>query len=329
MATSDENEDPREVAWHPRFAAEVIGHGDATLLFKAAFDSGRPHHAWLLIGQQGIGKATLAYSLARYVLGKTMAPEQVKRWVQARAHPDLVVLERTLNDSKPKKLKSEISVDNARAFIDFFGRTSGGGGWRVGLVDAADDLNNESANALLKLVEEPPVKCLILLVCHSPGRLLRTLRSRCRKLPLAGLTALETTEVLKAMPLEPKPSAEVIHNTVAIANGRPGFALQLMNSEGAKAFQAFVQAKRLDAASRQKVIAHFASRLTVNDDFAVFTTLLQEWLGGEAKRSLSSELAALHSDLAKQLSIVAGYNLDRRTAVMDVLVRVDHALKVA
>jgi DNA polymerase III subunit delta' len=326
---AEENEDPREVPWHPRFAAQALGHDQAFQSFRSAFDSGKPHHAWLITGAEGIGKATLAYAMARHVLSQSMKPEQVLRWVHARAHPDLVVLERTLNDSKPKKLRAEISVDDVRSFIDFFSRTSGSGGWRVGLVDSADDLNAESSNALLKLVEEPPTKSLILLVCHTPGRLIRTLRSRCRKLPLSPLDQTLTSEILQSLPLETAVPAERLEGLVTVSGGSPGLALQLMNSEGAKAFQAFSTVKRLDAATRNSIGSHFATRANAVQDYEVFMGLLMGWAAERSRSAASFPLAQLHADLGKQQAIVSGYNLDRRTAVMDALTHVDHALKGA
>ncbi len=328
MNASD-NEDPREVPWHPRFARHIVGHDGASAVFKTSFSSGRPHHAWLITGASGIGKASFAYEIARHVLSQGQDPQQVERWVQARAHPDLVVLERSLNDAKPKKLKSEISVDDGRKFIDFFARTSGSGGWRVGLVDAADDLNTESANALLKLVEEPPSKTLILLVCHAPGQLLRTLRSRCRNLPLSPTTTAQSLDVLQCLPLDPMPEAASLQNANAICGGRPGFALQLLGSEGAKAFHAFATAKRLDAATRNAIGQHFATRALAPRDFDVFMGLLLEWMAEKAKSAQSPVLAALYSEMGRQQSVVGAYNLDRRTAVMDLLAQVDLALKAA
>ncbi len=326
---ADENEDPREVPWHPRFANQLVGHDTALAAFKSSFASGRPHHAWLITGAMGIGKATFAYAAARHVLAQTMDARQVERWVHARAHPDLVVLERTLNDSKPKKLRAEIAVNDVRNFIDFFSRTSGGGGWRVGLVDAADDLNDESANALLKLVEEPPTKTLILLVCHAPGQLLRTLRSRCRRLPLAAVSEPQTLAILKALPLDPAPDAARLNDAAGISSGRPGFALRILNSEGAKAFHSFMSAKRLDAPMRVAIGQHFASRTAAQQDFELFMGLLLEWLANRAKQQGHLVLSNLHSELARQRSVVSGYNLDRRTAVMDALAQIDHALKAA
>lgn len=169
---AEASDDPREVPWHPRFAKAVTGHDHAIALFERELTAGKPHHAWLLHGPKGIGKATLAYHLANGVLANGK-PDQARRWIEGRAHPDLFVLERQLNDSKPRKLKTEISVDDARGLSGFLNRTSSSG-WRVAIVDAVDDLNAESANALLKLVEEPPDRALIFLINHVPGRTMRT-----------------------------------------------------------------------------------------------------------------------------------------------------------
>jgi DNA polymerase III subunit delta' len=329
VAIADESEDPREVAWHPRHAETVVGHAEAQQAFISSFASGRPHHAWLMTGGEGIGKATLAYQLARHVLSQSMKAEQVDRWIKARAHPDLIVLERTLNDSKPRKLRAEISVDDVRRFIDFFARTSGSGGWRVGIVDAADDLNTESANALLKLVEEPPNKTLILLVCHKPGRLLRTVRSRCRRLALNPLGQDETLQILQSIPLDEPVKAEKLAEAASISSGAPGRALALLNSEGAKAFYSFTTAKRMDQPTRNIIGQHFATRASAVQDYEVFMELLLGWVAGRANHGESQNLATLHAELGKQQNIVSGYNLDRRTAIMDALSQVDHALKEA
>ncbi len=327
---ADDTDDPREVPWHPRFATKILGHDAAVLTFKTSFASGKPHHAWMITGPMGLGKASFAYAMARHVLAQSMDATQVERWVHGRAHPDMATLQRTLNDAKPKrKLRTEIAVDDVRSFIDFFGRTSAGGGWRIGLVDAADDLNTESANALLKLVEEPPSKTLILLVCHAPGQLLRTLRSRCRRLPLTALSEQQCINVLQSLPFDPAPDARLLREAATISGGRPGFALQLLNSEGAKAFHSFTQAKRLDASMRAAIGQHFAIRAAAQLDFEVFMGLLLEWVANRAKLQGADGLAVLHADLARARSVVSGYNLDRRSAVMEALLQVDQALKAA
>lgn len=326
-------EDPREVPWHPRFASAVVGHDAAAERFLTAFIAGRPHHAWLLQGQEGIGKATLAYNLAVKVLASTSNATQAQRWVTARAHPDLIVLERSFNDSKPKKLRSEITIDDARHFIEFFNRTSGSDGWRVGLVDCADQLNNEAANALLKLVEEPPNKCLILLVCHNSGKLLRTLKSRCTKLPLNNLSEAETVKILQALPLATPLAAEKISMLARLSKGSPGQALQLVNSGGAQAFDEFQRSGRVTGIDRVSISTRFSSRVAAVQDYDIFMALLLDWLATRARDEVPSSraksLASLHAKLTSNAAVTAGYNLDRKVAIMEALALLEDALKTA
>jgi DNA polymerase III subunit delta' len=192
--------DDDEALPHPRRTAALFGHAEAERTLLDAYRSGRIPHAWLIGGVPGIGKASLAYRMARFVLAhpepampqvqratslEVPADHPAFRRVAGQAHSDLLVLERTLNDKG--KLRQNIAVDDVRRTVSFFGSTAGEGGWRVAIVDSVDDLNKESANALLKVLEEPPRKSLMLLVSHAAGRVLPTIRSRCRTLmrPLA------------------------------------------------------------------------------------------------------------------------------------------------
>lgn len=323
---ADDQEDPREVTWHPRFANRVVGHETALAQFDKAFASGRPHHAWLIHGGKGIGKATLAYVLAKRVLeqGNT---EQTSRWIEAKAHPDLFVLERQLNDSKPRKLKAEISVDDARGLANFLARTSSG--WRVVIVDAADDLNTESGNAILKLVEEPPAKTLLLLLSHQPGRLLRTLKSRCLRLELTPLKIKQTFSIINSLPLEPKPTIEDLDRAVQQSNGCPGQTLALLNSQGAKAFAQFIKLHN-PKHSEQLGIANALSGRTVGpDEFPIFTALLLDWIAARATERASAALAKVHEQISEASRIVVGFNLDRKQAVMSQLKLVNDALKAS
>jgi DNA polymerase III subunit delta' len=324
---ADENEDPREVPWHPRHAAQLIGHGESAGQFHKAFEAGKPHHAWLLTGPKGIGKATLAYRLAGHALGLRNQSKS-SRWIAARSHPDLFVLERKLGDTKPRKLKIEISVDDARGLLEFFSHTSSGG-WRVGLVDAADDLNSESANALLKLVEEPPPNCLLFLVCHLPGRLLRTMKSRCTRLPLGSLRLDETTDVLNGLPLEPKPNSEDMDMAARLSAGSPGRALSLLNSDGAKAFELFLMAQKPSASSLLTIANKFGGRGATSDDFNIFIELLLDWLAAQAHGAASVPLATAHSKIAENIRLTNAFNLDRRQAVIAAVSLVQEALKAA
>src|SRR5438034_9152304 len=198
----------RQVAVHPRETSILAGHREAEAALLNAYRSGRIPHAWLIGGPQGIGKATLAYRMARFVLAHrnpTASDAQsvetlwvdpsdpVARHVAAGAHGGLLTLERTLNDRGV--MRAVITVDETRETISFFGSTAAIEGWRVCIVDTVDELNPNAANALLKVLEEPPQQSLFLLVSNAPARVLPTIQSRCRKLPLRPLS---TEDVIRA-----------------------------------------------------------------------------------------------------------------------------------
>lgn len=199
--------------------------------------SGRLHHAWLITGTHGIGKATLAYRLARALLagrepdaGLQMDPaDPVFRRIAAGTHAGLMVLERGA-DEKTKRMRREIVVDEVRAVTQFLRRTAGEGGWRVVIVDGAEDMNANAANALLKLLEEPPPGALLLLVCHAPGLLPMTIRSRCRRLRLSPLSETDVETLLgRYLPdLDVEARAEMAR----LGDGSIGRALTLAGGEG-------------------------------------------------------------------------------------------------
>ena len=186
---------------HPRATHVLFGHADAERALLDAYKSGRVPHAWLIGGPPGIGKATLAYRFARFVLAHpdpqaaevqnatslAVDPDNpVAHRIAAQAQGDLLALERVINE-QTGKLYTVIRVDDVRRTVSFFGSTAGEGGWRIAIVDSVDDLQREGANALLKVLEEPPARTLLLLVSHAPGRVLATIRSRCRRLLLRPL----------------------------------------------------------------------------------------------------------------------------------------------
>src|SRR5579862_277687 len=204
-SSEDEAAEPR----HPRATAALFGHAGAEAAFLAAYRGARVPHAFLIVGPRGIGKATLAYRIARFVLAhpdpeatavqkaKSLAVDAndpVARRIAAQGLGDLLALERTPNEKGV--LRQQIAVDDVRRTISFFGSTAGEGGWRIAIVDAVDELNRSSANALLKVLEEPPQRALLLLVCHCAARVPATLRSRCR---MVALRALAETDVAKAV----------------------------------------------------------------------------------------------------------------------------------
>jgi len=192
--------EPQITVASPRETSAWFGHRDAERALLDAYRGGRIPHAWLIGGPQGIGKATLAYRMARFVLAHrdplssevqgagTLAvdpSDPVARLVAAGAHGGLLTLERSLNDKGV--MRTVITVDETRETIGFFGSTAAVAGWRVCIVDTVDELNPNAANALLKVLEEPPQQSLFLLVSHAPARVLPTILSRCRKLALRPL----------------------------------------------------------------------------------------------------------------------------------------------
>ncbi|MDZ7627490.1 MAG: hypothetical protein U5J99_03650 [Parvularculaceae bacterium] len=207
---------------------------------KRALEQGALANGWLITGGDGIGKATLAYRLARTLLHEGDArtldapPSRAGALIAAQAHPDLFVAERRY-DEKKERHATEIAVETSRDLIEFLSLTPSMGGWRVVIVDTADDLNRNSANALLKALEEPPAKTAIFVLSASPGRLLATIRSRCRRLALRPYP----DDVVAAF-LEREGAASGA-NAVKIAEaaeGRPGFALRLAAGDGAEAIDA-------------------------------------------------------------------------------------------
>ena len=226
---------------HPRETGTLLGQDIALGRAARALRAGRPPSAWLITGPPGIGKATFAYRIARYLLayGATDAgPEDLSvpndhpamRQVVAQSHPGLLVLKRAINP-KTGKLMTVLSVDEIRRLADFFGMTSGAGGWRVAIVDTADDMNDNAANALLKMLEEPPPNAMLLLLSNLPGRLLPTIRSRCQRLELRTLDE-DTLQRGLAQNLPDADSGERA-SLARLSGGSLGAALMLATGDGA------------------------------------------------------------------------------------------------
>jgi DNA polymerase-3 subunit delta' len=225
---------------HPRENVPLAGHDAELARVAHAIRSGRPPQAWLITGPPGVGKATFAYRIARYLLayGATdkgpadlSVPERDPASLQmtASSHPGLLVLKRGLNP-ETGRLMTVISVNEIRRLGGFFGMTSGAGGWRVAVVDTADDMNDNAANAILKLLEEPPARAMLLLLAHAPGRLLPTIRSRCQRLDLKPLDAkLVARELARLLP-DMKPAER--ESLARLSGGSIGTALRLAGGDG-------------------------------------------------------------------------------------------------
>ncbi|MGC2410097.1 MAG: DNA polymerase III subunit delta' [Methyloceanibacter sp.] len=230
----------------PREVDRLFGHKAGLAEFEDALRSGRLHHAWLLVGPEGIGKATLAYHLAREVLalGEAAPGERTQvspigdnhpvfRKVAALSHPNLLLLRRSWNE-KSKRYSQWIGVDEVRRLRSFLGHSAGEAGWRVVIVDRADELNQNAANALLKALEEPPQRTLFLLVAMAEGRIPVTIHSRCRTLRMTTLDAKDLEEAAGAALARDgyEIDAEPLATALALSQGSVRRALELATGEG-------------------------------------------------------------------------------------------------
>ncbi|MEM7497061.1 MAG: DNA polymerase III subunit delta' [Pseudomonadota bacterium] len=241
MSTTDPLPEPdrRGDLPHPRDAVALIGQEAAEAAFLEAWAAGRMHHAWLLRGLDGVGKATLAYRIARALIAggedpppTNLAPPEdcpVMHSIRAGAEPRLAVLRRGVNE-RTKRLRTQIGVDEVRALRPFLALSAPDGGWRAVIVDAADEMTVQAANALLKSLEEPPQRTAFLLVTHAPGRLLPTIRSRTRTLDLAPLEPAALAAALSG--LGERPTAEEAAGLAALAGGSVGAAMTLAAGGG-------------------------------------------------------------------------------------------------
>jgi len=245
--------DPTQVegAPHPRETLQLCGQEKAERAFLDAFASGRLHHGWMLTGPRGVGKATLAWRIARFLLTQPETPglslfgdpeppatldtdpeDPVCRRLRAGSESRLFHLKRGLND-KQTALAAAILVDEVRKLSNFLHLSAAEGGRRVVIVDAADDLATAGANALLKLLEEPPPGVTFLLVTHQPARLLPTIRSRCRELRLGTLGPADMARALTAAGVE---AGEETPALAALASGSVGEAIRLINLDGLESY---------------------------------------------------------------------------------------------
>ncbi len=278
---------------HPRSAAALYGHSRIEADIIGAIHGEKLPHAWILGGAPGIGKATLAYRFARFLLaggagGRAAAKkadslaidpgDTVFQQVAAGTHPDLFVLRRTF-DEKKKRWRKEIGAHDVRRVSRFFAHTSNASGWRICLIDSADEMNRTAANALLKVLEEPPRRGLFVLISNNPGRLLATIRSRCRLVRLTPVGDDLVKRVLERLTNRKgkKPSADELTALAALSRGSPGLAVRL-HMDGGLAMQAKISRlldglPDLDRAGALALSAAL-SRDSAEGDYRLFCTLL-------------------------------------------------------
>jgi DNA polymerase-3 subunit delta' len=272
----------------PREVDRLFGHDAAHAEFIDALHGGRMHHAWLIVGPEGVGKATLAYRLSREVLargeeGVAQAPiaadHPVFRKVAGLGHPNLLLIRRSWND-KTKRYSQWIGVDEVRRLRNFLGHSAGEAGWRVVIVDRADDLNQNAANALLKALEEPPPRTLFFLIATAEGRIPVTIRSRCRTLRVGALDADELERAVRAALErdEHEVDAETLGTALALSQGSVRRALELATGEGIALHRdilaAFAKLPELDGQAAHRLAERLGGFGSDSERLELFLSLL-------------------------------------------------------
>ena len=321
----------------PAECAQVFGHDPALQQLFDSFRSGRMHHAWLLSGPRGIGKASLALWFAKFMLSdpnraqlaehfdpQLIAPD-VHRQVAQGAHPSLLHLTRPW-DEKAKRFKTQLSVEEIRRTRSFYGMTSGAGGWRITIVDAVDDMNASASNALLKILEEPPKNSLFFVLSHATGRPLATIRSRCQALSLQPLAAEPLQQVLAHLNVTaPKADLEL---ALKLGDGSVRRVLQLLDAAVLKDFRSFeklMQQKAIGSGGDWSIahgLAEKLSRRGSEDSFQLFIDLIFSWIGSQVREQQNAAPAVLAgwADVWDKAHHNVGaadtYNLDKRQVIL-------------
>ena len=349
---------------HPRHTVKLYGHDHAQKILSEGLVSGRMHHGWLITGSEGIGKATLAYKFARAALSRPdvraclgasleTAPETpASRQVKALSHPGLLVLRRAY-DQKTKRTPTAISVDEVRRLRSFLSLSAEEGGWRVVIVDSADEMNLNAANALLKSLEEPPAQTIFLILSSEPGRLLATIRSRCRKLNLDALNGDDVRSAVRQAYEAEKKSPPTDADLAALgplAGGSVRRTLLLGGSGGlllqVRIEKLFASLPALDMQAAHQ-LADELQPVAAEQKFELFFELLFNYLARLTRAAATGEenadtltiasrvigparvasFAQLWETLAHDKADAMTLNLDRKALILDTLTRIEAAAR--
>jgi DNA polymerase-3 subunit delta' len=317
----------------------LVGHEDEAKLLAGAYRAGRLHHAILLAGPLGIGKATLAFRLARHLLKHPRAadaPETLEdadtasslfRQVAGGAHPSILHLTRPFDDNR-KVFRTVVTVEEIRRVNRFLSMTAHDGGYRIVIVDSADDMNASAANALLKSLEEPPARTIFLLISHSPGRLLPTIRSRCQAMRLKPLDAQSLRSVLQTLETDLPSDPAALEALAVRAEGSARTAILLTQFGGLEiggAIERVLDAARFDIGEANK-LADAVSGRDQAIQFGIFNRMALDAVAGAAGSAAKAgqveragRLSDLWSEANQRIIETDIYNLDRKQHAVGLL----------
>jgi DNA polymerase-3 subunit delta' len=323
----------------PRETSVLFGHREAEATLLNAYRGGRIPHAWLIGGAQSIGKATLAYRMARFVLAygdpsssdvqtaETLAVDAndpVARQVAAGSHGGLLTLERTLNDKGV--MGTVISVNQARETLPFFGSTAAVDGWRVCIVDTVEELNANAANALLKVLEEPPARALFLLISHMPPRVLATIQSRCRKLPLRPL-GVDHVVLAAANAADLNSDDPALRAAAELAEGSVARALTLLGGDALSLHHRTLDLLNILPRVDPRALHSLGDALGLNDRVSLraFIDTVDRWLtahlrepGADENLPRLARFAEVWEKINGAAREVESFNLERKPLVFSV-----------
>lgn len=324
---------------HPAENLNLVGHEDTVTQILRQYHSGRMHHAILLTGPRGIGKATLAMRIAAHVfrhpkgenapllLDQADLNDPINGKISARSHPNLLHMTRPW-DEKTKKFKTQLTVDVIRLTVPFFGTSRGEEGWRVGIIDAADDMNASAANALLKILEEPPYNTLFFVLSHSPAKVLPTIRSRCQQISVKPLQEQQVLSVLDRFGALQGLSADDKTLLGTLSKGSVRSGILLARENGLEIYKSFMAAsQRLDKPDWSQIQA-MAEKVTARgkeDGFRLLLEFANEFMEGNAtgrlgvKNDISTlaRWAQVWEKTQTSTRIADGYNLDKKQVILN------------
>ena len=343
-----------KTSFEPKDNAYLVGCEEAEKMFLDAWKNNSLHQSWLVSGIKGIGKTTFAYKIARFLLSDEkekkedlssldISPESITfRQISKGAHPEFKIIERGylkterqkivkaikdgnyMSDNELGELKRStvISVDDVRTINEFLSKKSADGKWRVVLVDSVDEMNSSSANAILKILEEPPHKVLILLISHNPGGLLPTIKSRCAKLHLKPLKENQVASLLRRY--RSNLSEDVIKKIASISCGSIGKAISYADGNALefyeKIYSLVTSGKKFKTA---EMLAFCDEVVSDENNYKLFKELVLKFLSEQA-RALNKleDIADMYDRVVKTFRETENLNLDKRQTIMIIMVAI-------